>query len=68
MHSDYCAEPINAFTNVIFFYLGIKGIKTYYNIPILLISYVGYLTVGIGSFLFHTTLKCMLELLSFGFY
>jgi dihydroceramidase len=56
--TKYCAEAINAFTNIIFFYLGLKGIIKYRHDPILLTSYIGYLTVGIGSFLFHATLKC----------
>jgi hypothetical protein len=57
----YCAEFINASTNIVFFYLGLKGIAKYRDDPILLISYIGYLTVGIGSFLFHATLKCKLN-------
>jgi hypothetical protein len=36
----------------------------YRDDPILLISYIGYLIVGIGSFLFHATLKCNLDLVS----
>jgi len=61
--TKYCAEAVNALTNFIFFYLGIKGIAKYRHEPILLVSYVGYLTVGIGSFLFHATLKYPMQLL-----
>ena len=60
----YCAEAINASTNILFLYLGLKGIAKYRHDPILLISYIGYLTVGIGSFLFHATLKCELDLIA----
>ncbi|PQE20990.1 putative alkaline ceramidase protein [Rutstroemia sp. NJR-2017a BBW] len=59
----YCAEAINASTNLLFLYLGLKGIAKYRHDPILLISYIGYLTVGIGSFLFHATLKYSMQLL-----
>jgi len=61
--TKYCAEAFNASTNIIFFYLGVKGIALYRHDPILLISYIGYLTVGLGSFLFHATLKCELDLI-----
>ncbi len=60
--TKYCAEAINATTNILFLYLGLKGIAKYRHDTILLISYIGYLTVGIGSFLFHATLKCKLAL------
>jgi hypothetical protein len=56
-------SSINASTNILFLYLGLKGIAKYRHDPILLISYIGYLTVGIGSFLIHATLKCELDLI-----
>jgi len=59
----YCAEAFNASTNILFLYLGLKGVAKYRHDPILLISYIGYLTVGIGSFLFHATLKYSMQLL-----
>ncbi len=61
----YCAEAINVSTNIIFFYLGLKGIAKHRHDPVLFTSYIGqfYLTVGIGSFLFQATLKCKLDLI-----
>ena len=53
----YCAEAINASTNILFLYLGLKGITKYRHNLILLISYISYLTISIKSFLFHTTLN-----------
>lgn len=43
-------------------YLSAKGIHnclTNGHGTVFLVSYVGYLLVGTGSFLFHSTLKCM---------
>ena len=57
----YCAELINTVTNLIFVYMGVKGIRNclrYSPQPSLLLSYLGYLTVSLGSMAFHATLKC----------
>jgi hypothetical protein len=57
----YSAEIVNTLTNVLFISLAFKGI---YNClknghdRIFLITFVGYLVVGSGSFAFHATLKC----------
>jgi len=61
--TKYCAELVNASTNIIFIYLGSKGIMKYRHDPILLICYIGYITVGVGSLLFHATLKYPMQLL-----
>jgi dihydroceramidase len=59
--THYIAEVVNATTNILFLALGIKGVVgclKYGHDRIFLVSYIGYLLVGTGSFLFHTTLKC----------
>ena len=48
-------------TNLLFMWLGIKGIigcRRNQHDQIFLVAYGGYLVVGTGSFLFHSTLKC----------
>lgn len=58
----YAAELINTFTNGLFILLAIKGVMSCLRNDhdrIYLGSYAGYATVGMGSFLFHGTLKCM---------
>lgn len=57
----YSAEIVNTLTNLLFIYLAIKGIvscRRHGHDDIFLITYVGYMLVGTGSFLFHSTLKC----------
>lgn len=52
---------MNTVTNLIFVYLGIKGIRNcllYSPRPSLICTYLGYLTVSLGSMAFHGTLKC----------
>lgn len=60
----YSAEIVNALTNLMFVWLGVKGliscIRNKHD-SIFLVAYIGYLVVGIGSFLFHSTLKCKLS-------
>lgn len=64
--TPYVAEIVNTLTNSFFMYLGVKGI---YNTlkegheKIFLVTFCGYLLVGLGSIFFHMTLKCMLLLL-----
>jgi uncharacterized iron-regulated membrane protein len=59
--TPYVAEIVNTLTNGFFMYLGAKGI---YNTlkegheKIFLVTFCGYLLVGIGSIFFHMTLKC----------
>ncbi len=59
----YSAEVVNTLTNLVFVYLAFKGIQScrrHGHDTIFLVSFVGYLLVGTGSFLFHATLKCAL--------
>lgn len=55
------AEFINTLTNLIFMWLGIKGIRNSLSQGwdrVYLVSFIGYFIVGTGSFLFHASLKC----------
>lgn len=57
----YSAEIVNTLTNLLFVWLAFKGIANCINNghdQIFLVTFVGYLIVGTGSFLFHSTLKC----------
>lgn len=57
----YSAEIVNTLTNLLFMYLAGKGIHnvlTQGHDMVFLVGFIGYLLVGIGSFLFHSTLKC----------
>jgi ascorbate-specific PTS system EIIC-type component UlaA len=59
--TKYAAEVVNTLTNLLFIYLGIKGIRNCIknkHDTVYLIAFLGYLLVGTGSFLFHSTLKC----------
>ncbi|KAL5374525.1 hypothetical protein DPSP01_011888 [Paraphaeosphaeria sporulosa] len=61
----YSAEIINTLTNIWFMYLSAKGIHnclTNGHDTTFLVSYIGYLLVGTGSFLFHSTLKYPMQL------
>ncbi|KAF0318768.1 alkaline phytoceramidase [Colletotrichum asianum] len=80
--SYYCAEVCNnpalqTFTNLLFMWLGLKGIHNCISQDhprIFLIAYMGYILVGLGSTAFHTSLKCtafpalLLKLYSAPFY
>lgn len=49
-------------TNIIFIYLGIIGIRDclrYAHDRVFIVSYMGYMIVGLGSMAFHATLKCV---------
>ncbi|KAH7031867.1 alkaline ceramidase-like protein [Macrophomina phaseolina] len=61
----YSAEIVNTLTNLLFVYLAFKGINNCLrndHDAIFLVTYLGYLVVGTGSFLFHTTLKYPMQL------
>lgn len=63
--TEYSAEIVNTFTNLLFMYLAVKGIHNclkYGHDKVFLVGFIGYLLVGSGSFLFHATLKCTLKL------
>ncbi|KAI2620780.1 alkaline dihydroceramidase [Xylaria nigripes] len=63
--SYYIAEVCNTLTNIMFLWLGIRGIRgclKYSHPPIFLITFIGYMVVGCGSTLFHATLKYPMQL------
>lgn len=52
-------------TNGMFLWLGAKGIRNCLresHATIFVLAYIGYIVVGLGSILFHATLKCRLTL------
>ena len=58
----YSAEIINTLTNLLFLYLawaGIKSCRKHGHDSVFAVAYFGYFLVGTGSFMFHTTLKCL---------
>ncbi|KAL1964662.1 hypothetical protein VTN77DRAFT_6688 [Rasamsonia byssochlamydoides] len=61
----YSAEIVNTLTNLLFLYLGVKGVlncRKHGHDAIFQIAFFGYLLVGFGSFLFHSTLKYPMQL------
>ncbi|CAF9910003.1 hypothetical protein IMSHALPRED_008527 [Imshaugia aleurites] len=63
--TPYAAEIVNTLTNLLFIYfayLGIQSCRKHGHDTIFLVSFVGYLLVGTGSFLFHATLKYPMQL------
>lgn len=59
--TSYVAELVNSLTNLLFLYLAYLGVRNCFDNghgAVHFLSYVGYAMVGIGSLLFHTTLKC----------
>lgn len=63
----YSAEVVNCFTNVLFMYLAYKGLANCYrnkHDTVFFMAYLSYLFIGVGSFLFHSTLKCTYSALS----
>jgi hypothetical protein len=57
----YSAEIVNTLTNLIFVYLAYKGISScirHGHDRVFLIGFLGYLSIGIGSMCFHSSLKC----------
>lgn len=61
----YCAEMVNTATNLIFIYLGYKGIKNcllYSHPSVFILAYLGYMVIGLGSMAFHATLKYEMQL------
>ena len=62
--TQYAAEVVNTFTNLLFMYLAAKGIRNclkHGHDTVFLVAFIGYLLVGTGSFLFHATLKCITQ-------
>ncbi|KAH8156916.1 hypothetical protein CIB48_g11334 [Xylaria polymorpha] len=63
--SYYCAEFCNTVTNILFLWLGARGIRGCFkhgHPPIFLVAFIGYIIVGCGSTLFHATLKYPMQL------
>ncbi|KAI1840500.1 hypothetical protein JX265_008603 [Neoarthrinium moseri] len=63
--SYYCAEVCNTVTNLLFIWLGLKGIRDclkYSHPTIFTIAFIGYMVVGVGSTFFHATLKYPMQL------
>ncbi|KAL2132571.1 hypothetical protein VTI74DRAFT_3626 [Chaetomium olivicolor] len=61
----YCAEVVNTLTNLVFMWLGFKGLRNvlaHSHSRIFIIVYLGYMVVGLGSMAFHTTLKYEMQL------
>ncbi|KAK3936302.1 alkaline ceramidase 3 [Diplogelasinospora grovesii] len=61
----YCAEMVNTLTNLVFIWLGIKGIRNvikYSHDPVFILAYLGYIVVGLGSMAFHATLQYSMQL------
>ncbi|KAI1079398.1 putative alkaline phytoceramidase [Whalleya microplaca] len=63
--SYYCAEVCNTLTNLLFVWLGYKGLRgciKYSHPPIFPVTFVGYVVVGLGSTFFHASLKYPMQL------
>ncbi|KAI1467377.1 putative alkaline phytoceramidase [Daldinia caldariorum] len=63
--SYYCAEVCNTLTNVLFVLLGYKGIRgciKYSHPAIFIVTFAGYMVVGLGSTFFHASLKYPMQL------
>ncbi|EEA20385.1 alkaline ceramidase ydc1 [Talaromyces marneffei ATCC 18224] len=63
--TPYSAEIVNSVTNFLFMLLGIKGVlnvRKHGHDKVFEIAFYGYLIVGMGSFLFHSTLKYPMQL------
>lgn len=59
--TPYLAEIVNTLTNIVFLWFGIKGIiscRQNHHDGIFLVTFIGYVVVGLGSSLFHASLRC----------
>lgn len=64
--SYWCAEVCNTLTNILFLWLGCRGVKSAYknsHPSIFIVAFLGYTVVGLGSSLFHATLKYPMQLI-----
>ncbi|KAE9370240.1 alkaline phytoceramidase [Stipitochalara longipes BDJ] len=62
----YSAEIVNTATNLIFVFLAYKGISScirHGHERVFLIGFLGYLSIGVGSMCFHSSLKYPMQLL-----
>ncbi|CAI7624336.1 unnamed protein product [Penicillium glandicola] len=63
--TEYAAEIVNTLTNLLFMWLGVQGIRSCRrngHDQIFTVALLGYIIVGTGSFLFHSTLKYPMQL------
>ncbi|KAL2266574.1 hypothetical protein VTJ83DRAFT_5926 [Remersonia thermophila] len=63
--SYYCAEVVNTLTNLVFMWLGLKGLRdviSFGHSRVFILVFLGYMVVGLGSMAFHTTLKYEMQL------
>ncbi|KAF8469040.1 ceramidase [Kalaharituber pfeilii] len=63
--TTYCAELINSITNAMFIYVSAKGIWNCIgndHSPVFLLTWISFLLVGLGSFMFHSTLWYSMQL------
>ncbi|KAK0733605.1 alkaline phytoceramidase [Lasiosphaeria miniovina] len=61
----YIAEVVNTLTNLVFLYLGVKGLRNvirHGHPRVFILAFLGYMTVGMGSMAFHTTLWYSMQL------
>ncbi|KAH8808410.1 alkaline ceramidase [Xylogone sp. PMI_703] len=61
----WSAEIVNTLTNLLFMALGVKGLRNCFkhdHDSVFVVSFIGYLLVGTGSFFFHSTLKYPMQL------
>ncbi|KAK3330867.1 ceramidase [Apodospora peruviana] len=61
----YVAELVNTLTNLVFLWLGVKGLINviqYKHSRVFIVVWLGYLLVGLGSMAFHATLKYEMQL------
>lgn len=61
----YCAEVVNTATNLVFMWLGFKGLRNvikYNHERIFILAFLGYIIVGLGSMAFHATLWYSMQL------
>ncbi|KAK2807621.1 hypothetical protein FQN51_000058 [Onygenales sp. PD_10] len=64
--TPYAAEIVNTLTNLVFVFLGCKGISNCIrngHDPVFLVAFISYVVIGIGSTCFHATLKYSMQLL-----
>lgn len=62
--TPYIAEFINTTSNLMFIALGVMGVRDclrYGHGSVYVLSYLGYIVVGLGSMAFHATLLCWLS-------
>ena len=63
--TPYIAELVNTLTNLSFIYLTYKGVRNCIqegHAPVFAVAFLGFGAVGIGSILFHATLKYPMQL------